>query len=119
MTTHIHGGRIPREVEYLFHGDDARNHPHLGRLLQKGYNFIIIRRSCNIHSPRERTYALACETLCSNGTELLQRRELLTPEFDDLQTLEHFTQHNMINIMHKHFFGRELVEEPVSISEAG
>lgn len=109
MTTYIHGDRVQREIEYLFCRDDAKNYPHLGRLLQQGYNFIVLRRCCNLRSPRERTYVLACETICSNGRELLQRREMLTPDFKDLQALERFTQHNMINIMHKHFFGRELV----------
>lgn len=109
MTTYIHTNRMQREAEYMFSCDDAKNYPHLGRLLQQGYNFVVLRCCSNLRSPHERSYALACEIICSNGTELLQRRELLTPNFSDLQGLEHFTQHNMLNIMHKHFFGRELV----------
>lgn len=108
MTIDIHSNRMEREAEYLFCGNDARSYPHLGRLLQQGYNFIVLKRCCNIDNPAQRTYALACEIICSNGTELLQRRDLLTPAFADLQALEQFTQHNMLTIMHKHFFGREL-----------
>lgn len=110
MTTFIHRERVQREVEYLFSREEAGRYPHLGRLLHQGYNFVVLKRSCSLQKPHQRSYALACEIICSNGTELLQRRELLTPDFGDLQTLEHFTQHNMLNIMHKHFFGRELVE---------
>ena len=109
MTTYIHADRVQREVEYLFSGDDARLYPHLGRLLQQGYNFIVLKRRSNLRSPHERNYALACEIICSNGTELLQRRELLTPDFRDLKMLEDFIRHNMLQIMHKHFFGRELM----------
>lgn len=118
MTMYIHSDsygsgnsrsdRTQKEAEYLFDNEDARSYPHLGRLLRQGYNFVVVKRCGDLHNPRQRAYALACETICSNGTELLQRRELLTPGFDNLQKLEQFIQHNMLNIMHKHFFGREL-----------
>jgi hypothetical protein len=107
-TTYIHANRVQREAEYLFSSQDAQTYPHLGRLLQRGYNFVVLKRCMNLQSPRERSYVLACEIICSNGTELLQGRELLTPDFSDLKSLEHFVQVNMLNIMHKHFFGREL-----------
>lgn len=110
MTTHVHAKCVQREAEYLFSAEDVRLYPHLGRLLRQGYSFVVLKCCSSVQRPEEFTYLLACEIMCSNGTELLQRREPLTPNFRDLHTLEHFTQHNMLNIMQKHFFGRELVE---------
>lgn len=110
MTAYIHHKRVYKEAEYRFSGEEIKIYPQLGRLLHQGYNFIVLQRLRHPHLPLTRTFSLACEVICSNGTELLQRHEVLTPEYHSLRELEHFIQNNMLNVMHKHFFGRELTQ---------
>jgi hypothetical protein len=108
MTTYVNGRRIYKETEYKFSGEDDQAFPHLSRLLLQGYNFVVLQRCPDPAHPRQLTYLLACEVICSNGTELLHRHEALTPEFGRLSELEHFVRHNMMAVLHRHFFGRDL-----------
>ncbi|MCR6652907.1 MAG: hypothetical protein NVV73_16100 [Cellvibrionaceae bacterium] len=107
MTSYIHGRRVYRDSEYAFSSEENRAYPHLARLLLQGYNFVILRR----RQAELATYVLACEVICSNGTELLHRHETLTPDFGELAELENFIGNNMMNVLHRHFFGRDM--EPV------
>lgn len=107
MTSYIQSRRVYRDTEYAFSNEESQLYPHLARLLQQGYNFVILRRHPRLQHPGQ-TYILACEVICSNGTELLHRHETLTPEFSALEELEYFIRHNMMNVLHRHFFGRDL-----------
>jgi len=111
MTSYIQSRRVYRDTEYAFSGEENQQYPHLARLLQQGYNFVVLRRHPRLRQPGQHTFILACEVICSNGTELLHRHETLTPEFSALNELEHFIRHNMMNVLHRHFFGRDI--EPV------
>ncbi len=108
MTTYIPRDRMYREAEYSFSGEENQLYPHLGRLLVQGYNFVVLQRCQQPRQPLQYTYLLACAVICSNGTELLHRHETLTPEFHRLKDLEQFIRHNMMNVLHRHFFGRDL-----------
>lgn len=108
MSSYFQQRRVYREIEYRFSSDDSQRYPHLGRLLLQGYNFVVLQRCPKPLQPRQLTFLLACEVICSNGTELLHRHEHLTPEFSRMEDLEHFVRHNMMAILHRHFFGREL-----------
>ncbi|MBC6906383.1 hypothetical protein DWB84_13045 [Saccharophagus sp. K07] len=108
MTSYIHSRRVYKETEYLFSAEEYNLYPHLARLLQQGYNFVVLRRCPPFRESPQYTYLLACEIICSNGTELLHRHEGLTPDFPNLADLEHFIRHNMIRVLHRHFFGRDL-----------
>jgi hypothetical protein len=107
MTSYIQNRRVYRDSEYAFSEEDNQLYPHLARLLQQGYNFVILRRLTRLGQAGQ-SYLLACELICSNGTELLHRHETLTPNFDTLGDLEQFIRHNMMNILHRHFFGRDI-----------
>ena len=108
MTSYIHRHRVYREAEYTFTGEDNKLYPHLSRLLLQGYNFVILQRCPQPRQPQQLRFVLACEIICSNGTELLHRHEALTPEFGKLGELEYFIRYNMMNVLHRHFFGRDL-----------
>lgn len=108
MNHSVPHSRVYREAEYRFSGEDNQIFPNLSRLLLQGYNFIVLQRCPDPLQPHQLTYLLACEVICSNGTELLHRHEHLTPEFNRLNELEHFVRHNMMAILHRHFFGRDL-----------
>jgi hypothetical protein len=108
MTSYIQNRRVYRDSEYAFSHEENRSYPHLARLLQQGYNFVVLRRHPRLRQPGQQTYVLACEVMCSNGTELLHRHETLTPEFANLGELENFIGHNMMNVLHRHFFGRDM-----------
>lgn len=108
MTSYIRSGRVYRDSEYAFSNEDNQSYPQLARLLHQGYNFVVLRRHPRLRQGGQPTYVLACEVICSNGTELLHRHETLTPEFDVLGELEHFIGHNMMNVLHRHFFGRDM-----------
>lgn len=107
MTSYIQNRRVYRDTEYAFSGEENQQYPHLARLLQQGYNFVVLRRHPRLRQPGQ-SYVLACEVICSNGTELLHRHETLTPDFESLGGLEQFIRHNMMNVLHRHFFGRDI-----------
>ncbi len=111
MTSDIQNHRMYRDSEYMFSGEENQLYPHLARLLQQGYNFVVLQRRTRL-CQASRSYVLACELICSNGTELLQRHETLTPYFDKLVDLEQFIRHNMMNVLHRHFFGRDMETAP-------
>jgi hypothetical protein len=108
MTNYVRKNRVYREVEYHFSDEDNQLFPNLSRLVLQGYNFVILQRCPNPLLPHQVFYLLACEVICSNGTALLHRHEHLTPEFNRLSELEHFVRYNMMAILHRHFFGRDL-----------
>lgn len=108
MTTYIQRQRVYRETEYVFSAEENQHYPNLARLLHQGYNFVVLRRAPPFRQPPQYTYLLACEVICSNGTELLHRHEAMTPDFANLGDLEHFIRHNMMKVLHRHFFGREM-----------
>lgn len=108
MTNYVRKGRVYREVEYRFSDEENRIFPNLSRLLLQGYNFRVLQQWSDPLLPHQVTYLLACEVICSNGTTLLHRHEYLTPEFNTLSDLEHFVRYNMMAILHRHFFGRDL-----------
>ncbi len=105
MGDSFHLLRVYREVEYLFSDDELSIYPQLSRLLHKGYNFIVLQRLRHPRVPLTRTFVLACDLICSNGTELLHRHEILTAEFHTLADLEHYIHNNMLDVLQKHFFG--------------
>lgn len=108
MTSYIQSRRVYRDSEYAFSREENQSYPHLARLLLQGYNFVVLRRHPRLRQSGQQSYVLACEVICSNGTELLHRHETMTPEFAALSELEDFIRHNMMNVLHRHFFGRDM-----------
>jgi hypothetical protein len=107
MTGHFQNRRMCRESEYAFSAQDKQRYPNLDRLLQQRYHFVVLCRNAPKTSFGA-TFLLASEIVCSNGTQLVHRHEPLTPTFSSLAELEHFIQHNMMNVLHRHFYGRDL-----------
>lgn len=105
MNKAIRDNQYHKNVEYNFASDELVIYPQLSRLLNQGYNFTVLQRQRSSLVPLTRTFTLACELICSNGAELLQRHDILTPEFQTLADLEHFIQHNMLGILQQRFFG--------------
>ena len=107
MISHVHANKSARDIELSLTRSDPDQYPNLLHLIEQKYGFVILKRR---HSPRPgaaQTYLLACQTICSNGTELLHRYEHLTPECASLQALEDHVQSHLMNIMQRHFFGRD------------
>jgi hypothetical protein len=108
MTTQIHTQVTSRDAEYALNPDEKLVYPQIQSLLSQKYGFLILKRCQRIQPPREYVYILACEVFCSNGTEVLHRYEPLSPIFASLNDLEGFVSQQLMNILHRHFYGRDL-----------
>jgi len=103
-----HHRRVYREQEWVFTQEQCSHFPTLSGLLERKQNFLILQRLRHPQLPEAHTFVLAFDLICSNGTELLQRYEALTPEFKMLTDLERFAKKNLLNIMQQHFFGAQI-----------
>lgn len=95
--------------EYVFSLEDRVNYPSLWRLLQRGYNFVLLVENSGDFNRPTKLFRLAYESTCSNGSELRKSFEHLTAGHSQLADLEHFVACNMLHILQKHFFGKNRV----------
>lgn len=94
-----------KELEYSFSAEDWARYPQLSRLLRQGYSFTVLQRASLPQLKMPSKFALAVDLICSNGSEWLQKFDVLTPEFSSLAELEGFICENMHTMLSRRFAG--------------
>ena len=75
--------------------------------LQQGFALKVLQSMDPLSSHQERSFALAHETQCYNGSRSLVSYTQLTPAFNSVCQLEDYVSQHSVEILHSHFYGEQ------------
>jgi hypothetical protein len=86
--------------------------------LNQGFSLKVIQSIDPLSSCGERTFLLAHEIHCHNGSHSLKSLVFLTPSFNSVCQLESYTSQHSVEILHAHFYGHEYQNNEKLVSQA-